>query len=288
MAQVAFCGLGQMGAPMAARLVEAGHQLTVWNRTAGRAQALADRGARIAATPAEAAAGADAVFTMLSTPEVVKDVVCGDRGVAEGMSAGSVLIEMSTIGPQGVEEIRLKLPREVDMLDAPVLGSVPQAEQGTLKIFVGGSREAFGRCRTLLDDVGSPVHLGSLGSGAAMKLVANAGLLALITGLAESLALADVFGLDLEAVFDVLEDSPMGVTVKRKRKNVSAGEFAPDFKLSLARKDARLVAEAAENHGLDLPLARAARRWMDDAEEAGLGELDYSAVTAQVRGRRPR
>jgi 3-hydroxyisobutyrate dehydrogenase-like beta-hydroxyacid dehydrogenase len=287
MATVAFCGLGQMGAPMAGRLVDAGHEVTVWNRTAERAKPLEGRGARIAPTPAEAASGADAAFTMVSTPEAVEEVVLGEQGVARTLSGGAAFIEMSTIGPRAVHDIRTALTGEVDMLDAPVLGSVPQAEEGALKIFVGGEAESFDRWRETLQAMGSPLHIGPLGSGAAIKLVANAALLVLITGLAESLALADSFGPDQEIVLDVLEGSPLGPTVKRKRKSISTGEFEPDFKLALARKDARLVEEAAAEQGMELRLAPAARAWMDEARDEGFGDLDYSAVIAHARGREP-
>jgi len=287
MTRVAFCGLGQMGAPMAARLLDAGHELVVWNRTAERAQSLVDGGARRAETPAEAAASVEVVLTMLATPAAVDEVVFGDGGIVAGMGEGSgpTLVEMSTVGPDAVRSLAARLPEGAQLLDAPVLGSVPQATDGSLKIFVGGPEPLFRRWEPLLGELGTPVHLGPLGAGAAMKLVANATLGSLVSALAEALALAGALGLPQAAVLDVLAGSPIGATVKSKRDNIESGDYPPNFKLSLAAKDLRLVAGAAARLGLDLPVVEAARRWMEEAEGAGLGPLDYSAVVAHVGGR---
>jgi len=286
MATLAFCGLGRMGHPMASRLVAAGHDLVVWNRSPERAAELVEAGARQAASPAEAASSADAVMTMLTTPEVVESVtVGGGDSLAAGLRPGATLIEMSTIGPAAVRRLADRLPDGVDMLDAPVLGSVPQATDGSLKVFVGGSEAAFERWRPVLAVLGRPTRHGSLGSGAAMKLVANSTLGAAMSALGEALALADRLGLDQTLVLDTLAESPLGATVKSKRSKIESGEYEPNFALALAAKDMRLVDEAARDAGLDARLVIAARAHFDDANRAGLGELDYSAVIAQLRGR---
>lgn len=285
MATVAFCGLGQMGEPMAARLLDGPDQLVVWNRTPERAGALVERGARLAGTPAEAATGADAVITMLATAEALDSVVFGDDGIATGMSDGTTLVEMSTVGPAAVRGLAARVPPGVDVLDAPVLGSVRQATDGDLKIFVGGDSAVLDRHRPLLERMGRVTHLGPLGAGASMKLVANSVLGALMTGLAEALALADSFGLDQPAVLDLLAESPIGATVRSKRANIESGSYPANFKLALAAKDMRLVEQAAADAGLELRLAPAARSWLEHAEQAGLGDADYSAVVAAVRDR---
>lgn len=277
--KIAFCGLGRMGVPMAARLL-AGHELRVWNRTPGKAGSLVDAGATEASSPAEAAAGAEVVITMLADPAAVDDVVSG-----AGLRSGTTLIEMSTIGPDAVRSLAARLPEGVDVLDAPVLGSIPQATEGTLKIFVGGDAGVFERRRPVLEAMGTPRHLGPLGAGAAMKLVANSTLGALMTGLAEALALADGLGLEESDVLDILSESPIGVTAKGKRPLIESGVYTPNFTLALAAKDLRLVTEAAEAAGVELRLAAAARSWLERADEHGLGDLDYSAVIADVRGR---
>ena len=285
MARLGFCGLGQMGAPMATRLVGAGHQVTVWNRTPERAAPLVGQGASLAESPAGAAAGAEALFTMLSAPDALDAVLFGDDGAAAALEDGATLVEMSTVGPAAVHAVRARLRDAVTMLDAPVLGSVPQAGDGSLEVFVGGDREVFLRWEPVLAHLGHPVLVGPLGAGASMKLVANSTLGALMTGLAEALALADGLGLDQATVLDVLAESPIGVTVRSKRANLVSGRYPPNFKLALAAKDLGLVAGAAEEAGVEIRVAGAARSWLEDAERAGLGPLDYSAVIAHARRR---
>jgi len=283
MARLAFCGLGRMGAPMAGRLLEAGHDLVVWNRSPERASALVERGASAAPSPAEAAASADAVVTMLATPEALDAVVFGDGGLASGVRPGTTVVEMSTVGPDVVRDLAARLPDGVDVLDAPVLGSVPQATDGSLKIFVGGSEEAFGRWRPVLEAMGRPVRFGALGAGASMKLVANSTLGAVMSAVGEALALADALGLDQALVLDTLAESPVGATVGSKRALIESGEYQPNFTLALAAKDLRLVDEAARAVGIEAWVAAAARAHFEDADRAGLGDLDYSAVIAHVR-----
>jgi 3-hydroxyisobutyrate dehydrogenase-like beta-hydroxyacid dehydrogenase len=283
MTTIAFCGLGQMGAPMATRLVDAGHEVTVWNRTAERAAPLVERGARQAATPGEAVKGAELVVTMLADPDAVEEVVCGRDSVADGISEGATLVEMSTIGPAAVRSLRKKLHTSVGLLDAPVLGSVRQATEGELKIFVGGDPDLFEQWRPVLEQLGTPRHVGHLGGGASMKLVTNLCLGVLMSGLGEALAFADSLGLEQSDVLDVLSESPLGRTTRSKRQNIESGEYPPNFKLSLAAKDMRLVNEAARLASLPLTLTPAAWAWFETAQAAGLGDLDYSAVVDKIR-----
>ena len=145
MTAIAFLGLGQMGSLMAANLLDAGHDVTVWNRTSDRAEALRSRGASVASTPAEAAAGADAVLTMLTDAAALDDVVFGDGGVASSIRPGAALIDLSTVGPAPIRDVASRLPDGVDVLDAPVRGSVDKARAATLGIVVGGSAEAYER-----------------------------------------------------------------------------------------------------------------------------------------------
>jgi 3-hydroxyisobutyrate dehydrogenase-like beta-hydroxyacid dehydrogenase len=283
-ARLGFCGLGQMGAPMAARLIGAGHDVTVWNRTAAKERPLADRGAVAASTPAEAADTSEYVITMLASPEALSDVVFGKHGLAEGLGSGSTLVEMSTVGPEAVHEARSRLPDSVGLLDAPVLGSVAQAERGELKVFVGGEDDAFERASSLLEVFGPVRHVGPLGAGASVKLVVNSTLLALMTALGEALALADSLGIRQDVALDILADSPIGVPARNKRGFIEKGAYPPNFKLKHAAKDGSLLRIAADAAGLDLRVARAASAWMSAADQAGLGDLDYSAVIAQIRG----
>src|SRR4030081_2279552 len=284
MAKLAFCGTGQMGTPMATRLLAAGHDLTVWNRSAEKAQPLVDLGAKLADSPAAAARDAEAAITMLADPEALEEVVVGPDGVAEGLPEGATLIEMSTVGPDAVRELAIRLRPRFHVIDAPVLGSVAQAEEGELKIFVGASPEEFARWVKVLGAMGTPFHVGPLGSGASMKLAVNSTLGALMTALGEALALADRLGLDQEDVFDVLVGSPIGITARSKRSRVTSGRYPPNFKLRLAGEDMDLVVATATRLGLELRVAEAARSWFRDAAAKGLGEMDYSAVVALITG----
>jgi 3-hydroxyisobutyrate dehydrogenase-like beta-hydroxyacid dehydrogenase len=270
---------------MAARLLARGHEVVVWNRTPERAEPLLAQGARAADTPAEAAAAGDATITMLSDPDALEQVVFGHGGLASTLP-GRTLIEMSTVGPDMVRRLAAALPPEAGILDAPVLGSIPQAAEGTLRIFVGGDADRYERFRPVLDDLGRPRHLGPLGAGAAMKLVTNLCLGVLMTGLAEALALADALELDEAAALDVLSESPIGVTTRSKRELIESGSYPPRFRLALAAKDMRLVVETAERAEIPLEVALAARDRLLAAEDHDLGDLDYSAVVAHVR-RRP-
>jgi 3-hydroxyisobutyrate dehydrogenase-like beta-hydroxyacid dehydrogenase len=170
------------------------------------------------------------------------------------------------------------------MVDAPVLGSVTQAEAGELKVFVGGEANVVERAGPILGALGTVRPMGPLGAGASMKVVANSTLLALMTALGEALALADSFGLRPDDVLDVLAESSIGVPVRSKRRYIESHLYPPNFKLGLAAKDGSLVLRAAEAAGLELQVARAAAAWMAAADRAGLGALDYSAVIAQIRG----
>jgi 3-hydroxyisobutyrate dehydrogenase-like beta-hydroxyacid dehydrogenase len=280
--RIAFLGLGQMGEPMARRLLGGGHDVTVWNRTRERADHLTEAGARVARTPAEAVADVEVAITMLSTPDAVERVVFGEDGLAGALRPGQTLIEMSTIGPEVVRGIRERIPEGVEVVDAPVLGSVPQATDGTLRIFVGASDGAAERVRPVLEPMGTVIHVGGPGAGASMKLVANSTIGAAISAVGEALSLADAFGLRREQVLDILSNSPVGPTVSGKRSHILAHSYPPNFKLRLAVKDLRLVNEEGSRAGRELRIAKAAQGWFEDAEAAGHGEEDYSAVVETI------
>jgi 3-hydroxyisobutyrate dehydrogenase/2-hydroxy-3-oxopropionate reductase len=284
MTAVAFLGLGLMGEPMARRLLDAGHELVVWNRSAGKADALAADGARVASTPREAAAGAELVVTMLADPAALAAVTEGPDGVAAGVEAGGTVLEMSTVGPAAVHRLRGALPDGVALVDAPVLGSTPQAADGSLQVFVGGGPADVERWLPVLETFGSPTHVGPLGAGAAAKLVVNSTLGGTLALLGEALALAGGLGLDRATALDVLARSPLGGQVERRRPALESGDFPLRFRLRLASKDLDLVEAAAGDAGVDLRLAPAARSWFDDATEAGWGDADYSAVLAFLSG----
>jgi 3-hydroxyisobutyrate dehydrogenase-like beta-hydroxyacid dehydrogenase len=282
MAKIAFLGLGQMGAPMAARLLDADNEVTVWNRTREKAEPLGRRGALIASAPDESIAGADVAITMLTDRDAVERVVFGHDGLAAALEPHQTLIEMSTIGPGAVRSIAERLPDGVEMVDAPVRGSVQQAADGSLIILVGASDTAFERVRPILESLGTIHRVGDLGAGAAMKLVANSTIGATMAAFGEALALGEALGLDRSVLLDVLSETPIGTTVKGKRENVESGSYPANFKLALALKDMRLVTDAAQRAGRTLRVANGTLDWYETADAEGAGDLDYSAVVATI------
>ena len=284
MSKIAFLGLGLMGTPIATRLLEAGNDVVVWDRTEERTKPLVKLSALAAASPAQAAAGVDVAITMLANPEALEAVVFGQDGLAAALGPGQVLIDMSTVGPDVIRSAARRLPQGVTVVDAPVRGSVPEATDGKLAIFVGATDEMFDRVAKLLAPLGTVHHVGGPGAGAAMKVVVNSTLGAAMAALGEALALGDAFGLDRKAVLDVLADSPIGSTVRAKRDNIESGTYPPNFKLRLALKDLHLVTDAAAEAGRELKLAPASLAWLEEAARAGAGDLDFSAVVATIVG----
>ena len=286
MTTVAVIGLGAMGSRIARRLLDADPDVLVWNRTAAKAEPLVAAGAASAASPADAAERADAVITMLADPDALRAVTEGPDGIAAGATAGTTVIEMSTVGPAAVRWLASALPDGVGLIDAPVLGSLKEAESGSLKVFIGGPADLVERWTPLLSTLGSPMHIGPLGSGASAKLVANATLVGTLTLLGEVVALADRLGVPRERAFEVLEATPLAAQAGRRREALEKKEFPKHFGLSLARKDAELVVEAAGEQGLQLPVLEAARRWFTEADAASWGDRDYSEVLTWIFGER--
>jgi 3-hydroxyisobutyrate dehydrogenase-like beta-hydroxyacid dehydrogenase len=281
MATVGVVGLGAMGSRIARRLANAGHELVVWNRDSAKAEPLVAAGAVAAASPADVAGRVAAAITMVADPRALVDVTEGPEGVAAGVGEGTTVIQMSTVGPESISRLASLLPDDA-LLDSPVLGSVSEVEAGTLNVFVGGPKKLVERWQPLLSTLGTILHVGPVGAGTGAKLVANTTLVGVIGVLGEALALADGLGLSREAAFDVLGKTALASQAERRRSAVESGDYPPRFALYLARKDADLILEAAARTGTELRLTNAAREWLADAEEAGLGEADYSAVLARI------
>jgi 3-hydroxyisobutyrate dehydrogenase/2-hydroxy-3-oxopropionate reductase len=214
-----------MGSRIARRFLDAGHDVVVWNRSPARADALVELGASEAATPAEAAGRAEAVVTMLSDPAALAEVSEGPSGIAAGAGASTTVLEMSTVGPAAVTRLASALGPDTGLLDTPVLGSLTEAESGSLRIFVGGPEALVERWTPLLSALGSPRHVGPLGAGAAAKLVANTTLFGTLGLLGEALGLADGLGLSRAAAFDVLAGTPLAAQAERRRAAIESGEF---------------------------------------------------------------
>jgi 3-hydroxyisobutyrate dehydrogenase/2-hydroxy-3-oxopropionate reductase len=282
MSEIAFLGTGAMGSRMATRLLAAGHQLTVWNRTHERTADLLAQGARGAQTPREAAEGAEFVITMLRDGRALREVADGPDGILAGLQEGARLLEMSTVGPRAVADLASALPPATAMLDAPVLGSLGEVEAGALTIFVGGTGDDFARAEPLLKALGTPLHVGPLGHGARAKLVANASLIGVLGLLGEVLSLADGLGLPRNTAFSVLAHTPLAAQAERRRAATEQDALPVRFALSLALKDAGLVSAAGAEGGRDLRLLRAAESWLRQAEEAGWGGADYASVLREI------
>jgi 3-hydroxyisobutyrate dehydrogenase/2-hydroxy-3-oxopropionate reductase len=271
-----------MGGGMARRFLDAGHEVVVWNRTLAKTVPLVELGAVAAKSPADAARRADAVITMVADPAALTAVTESPEGIAAGASDSVTVIEMSTVGPAAVHRLASVLPPGVSLLDAPVLGSFTEVESASLHIFVGGPEPLAERWMPVLSALGSPMYIGPLGAGAAAKLVANSTLFGVLGVLGEAIALADGLGVPRAAAFDVLSGTPIAAQAARRRAAIESGEYPMRFSLSLARKDAALVADAAAAAGIDVRLAGAALSWFAEAERAGLGARDYSAVLAHI------
>lgn len=282
---VAVLGTGIMGYPMAARLLDDGFTVRVWNRTASKAQPLGDRGATVTPTPAEAASGADCVITMLADADSVQQTMEGTDGALASMRPDGFWLQTSTVGIEDTARLRaLAESSGVDFVDAPVLGTKKPAEEGQLVVLASGPEQLQSRCRELFAPLSSRVMwLGPAGHGTRLKLVTNAWVLALTHATAQSIALARALGLDPQLFLDAIDggnvDSPYA---HLKARPMIQDDFPASFPARLAVKDARLVLEAA---GADVDLAgtRAALTHMERTEELGYGAADMAAVYHAVR-----
>lgn len=281
MAAIGVVGLGAMGSRIARRLADAGHELAVWNRDPSKAEPLVAAGAVLEASPADVAGRVEAVITMVANPPALVAVTEGPNGVAAGVGEGTTVIQMSTVGPDSISRLASLLPADA-LLDSPVLGSLSEVEAGTLNVFLGGPPEPVEKWTPLLTTLGAVHRVGPAGAGTAAKLVANTTLVGVIGILGEALALAEGLGLSRDVAFEVLGTTALADQAERRRPAVESGEYPPRFALYLARKDADLILEAAERSGIELRVTRGGRDWLAEADDAGLGEADYSVVLARI------
>lgn len=282
---VAVLGTGIMGQPMAANLLAAGFAVRAWNRTASRARPLADHGATITDSPADAARGADFVLTMLADGPSVASVMSGPDGALAAMGAATrgaaaVWLQMSTVGLQHTERLAgLAAESGVDFVDAPVLGTRQPAMDGKLVVLESGPAELTERCRPVFDAVGARTQrIGEAGAGSRLKLVANNWVLAVTNATAECVGLAEELNLDPKAFLEAISGGALDLPYAHLKGNAMiSGEYQLSFPLSLAAKDARLVLDAAGS-SLDLGGVRAALTHLERAEQAGHGGEDMAAL----------
>ena len=273
--KIGFIGLGLMGNPMSKNLIKAGHEVTVWNRTASRMNDVVDAGAQRATSARQVAMQSEVIITMLSDSPDVEEVVLGKEGVIEGATPGSVVIDMSTISPSTTRSIADKLKEEgVEMMDAPVSGGVNGAVSGTLSIMVGGPRPVFDRCLTIFEAMGKRVtYCGDAGMGQITKLANNIVALGNLAAACEGLVFAKRAGADLDTVLSAISggaaDSWM---LENLAPKILAQDFEPGFMIDLAEKDMRLVLESAADMKLPLFTTPQVSRLFRSAQQAGFGQ----------------
>ena len=287
--RVAFLGLGIMGSRMAANLAGAGFQLTVWNRTTATAETFRDEhdGVALAATPAEAGADAEIVVTMVVDGPQVEQVLLGEDGAATAAQPGTLFIDCSTIGPVAARSIGAALAeRSFEMIDAPVTGSSPRAEDGTLTIMVGGSDEAFARARPVLEAMGKLiVHAGPLGHGQIVKVIQNSVAATNAAVVGESLLVAARAGVDLDALTTVMgAGSGASAMLELKAPAMRTHDYTTLFKLDHMLKDVRLCLEEGQAAGAPFQFAALTREILTAASGRGLGDADFAAMIEVLEG----
>lgn len=277
---IALLGTGIMGAPMARNIKAAGLDLRVWNRTAEKAQALAADGIEVAGSPEQAVAGADIVITMLADGDAVTAAM-EDGGALAALADDALWLQMSTVGIAATEALAaLAEERSLAFVDAPVLGTKAPAEKGALTVLASGPDDVHERCAPVFDAVGAKTTwLGEAGTATRAKLVLNHWVLALTESVAETVALAEALDIDPQLYLDMIEGGPLDSGyAQMKGAAIISRSFDPSFTLSLARKDAGLVLEAAQRHEHEAALAEVIDRQMARAIEAGHGDQDMAAT----------
>ena len=287
--KIGIAGTGRMGAAIATRLLGLGHEVSVWNRTAEKARALASAGARVAATPADLARQSEMVISILSNAEAIDAAYDGTNGLLSGKVAGKLFIEMSTVRPETERSLAGRVrSKGAALIECPVGGTVGPARDGKLFGFVGGDAADVARAQSLLDQMCRRVeHVGPIGAGASMKLAINLPLLVFWQSFGEALSLCEQLGLDPARLVDIFADTSGGPNVLKVRgpmivAALQGKDTGPiTFDVELIRKDLRTMIEEAASRGMTLPVAASALECFDQAAKEGLNASD--AVTLPVR-----
>ena len=291
MTTVAFIGVGAMGAPMAMNLLAAGFSLRVYNRNAKRAAPLADKGATLCASPAEAATGAKFVVSMVADDVATRGVMLGEHGVLAGAAPGTIVVDSSTNTPAMSREVAAAAAaRGCSYLDSPVSGSIAQARGKELVFMVGGDRAAFDAAQPLYSAMGRMSKLmGGPGAGATIKLINNMLSGTMNAAIAEAMSVAEAAGLDPAAAQEVLNEGAAASRLTRtKMDKIRARDFSPQFQLALMEKDLRYFLSLAQDVDRPAPITSLVRSQMQAARRADLGGLDVSAIFLYASGEQPR
>ena len=278
---ISYLGLGTMGSGMAANLLKAGYNLTVWNRRAEKCGLFRKKGARIADTPSDAVRDAELVMYSLSNDQAVEEVVFGPKGILSGIREGQVAIDMSTVLPAtSLREQQAFAKRGVDFLDVPVFGSKQESADAKLWIMAAGNKAIFEKVKPVLEHLGQTIHyFGKNGNAVAMKLVGNLIVALELEALSEGLVLAQKAGLDLSTVMEVVKvadfRSPLLVS---NGQNILKRNFSPSFALKLMLKDADLIEKFADSLESPIPALRIVEKNLESAVALGFGEENASAI----------
>jgi 3-hydroxyisobutyrate dehydrogenase-like beta-hydroxyacid dehydrogenase len=277
---VGFVGLGHMGGNMAARLLGAGYEVFGEARSRDRAQWLVEQGLQWCDTPRALAEAADIVFTSIPDDGALDEVASGPDGILAGLRTGKTWVDLSTVSPQASRELAKRVEAQGGwLLDAPVSGSVPQVQAGTLTIMVGGDEEAYGRVEPILRELGTPNYIGDNGQGLALKLAINISLAVQMLAFAEGLLLAERSGVDRQRALDVMEQSPIGSPMLRARASIILDP--PEeawFDLGFMHKDIELALATARELQIPLPTAARADEVLERAEALGYERRDLAAL----------
>jgi 3-hydroxyisobutyrate dehydrogenase-like beta-hydroxyacid dehydrogenase len=283
---VGFIGLGLMGTPMANRILDAGHTLHVYNRTKEKSRPFIERGAIWCDSPAEVARRSDVVCSMLSAPEVLENVALGNEGVLEGLRPGATHADSSTVSPVLTRRLEEQYRnRGRHFIHVPVLGSVPNAAEGSLLLFAGGDEEGYKKGESILKLFGSKIwRFPKAEQATNTKLLCNFFIATMISSLAQGIVFAEKNGIDPATILDILGNSALGApTYQVKGKSMVENKFAPRFFLAHMLKDINLFLGAAKASDVRVPAAEVARELYSDAVNAGLEKEDYSAVIKVLR-----
>jgi 3-hydroxyisobutyrate dehydrogenase-like beta-hydroxyacid dehydrogenase len=281
MAKLGFVGLGVMGSRMAQRLLDAGHDVTGYNRTPAKAQPLLDSGMKWADSPRAAAEAADVVFSMIANNTALRAVTEGENGIVAGLSAGKIYVEMSTVSPAAIRELAKQVEAKgAEMLDAPVSGSSITLEEGKLSFMVGGARKTFEKVLPLLQAIGpKATHVGANGLAAAMKIATNLSLAVQMLAFSEGLLLAEKSGIARESAVEVLLNSVIASPMVKYR-----GPFVlkmPDeviFDVNMMQKDLLLALEMGLQLDVPMPTTAVTNQMLTAARAMGLADKDFAIL----------
>lgn len=279
--KISFYGLGIMGSRMAANLLSTDADLMVYNRTLSKAEPLAEKGASVAESPKELAEHAEIMFTMLATPEAVRETATSQSGFLEHMNPKSLWVDCSTVNPSFSREMgQLASERNIGFMDAPVAGSKEPAETGDLLFLAGGDEEDLNTCDPYLKAMGKNViHAGEVGKGTSLKMVFNLLLGEAMTAFAEGMHLGESLGFKQKMLLETLVDSPVVAPfINGKKDKIAQRDFEAEFPLKWMQKDLELASETAYETNAALPAGNVIKELFAMAKQEGLGEEDFSAI----------